>query len=241
VKRIPRIARMDLETSSLCNRACVWCVRNTNPDKAAVAPWFSQTLMPMPMIAGVLDQVATLDLRLPVCLAHFNEPLLDPRIVEIVRLVRSYARFFSYIITNGDQLTEPLARQLDGTLNRIVVSLYDFDPARRHARATQIQSWFTTTQVIIKGWVAKTHFCPDAAQVARSGASCVGYTNRLGVNHRGQYVFCCEDMDGVFSFGSFPAVPVAEYWQGAIRKQMVDDLRHPGGRAAYPYCLACPR
>ena len=122
---------LDFETIGDCNRKCVTCIRNSHPNKEETQSWFSGKKLWLPDIRIALDQCKDLGFTGGVCLSHYNEPLMDDRIADIARLVRSYNRFHPiFLNTNGDFLTESLADSLDGLLDHIIVSLYMDEPEK---------------------------------------------------------------------------------------------------------------
>ena len=201
---------VNLETSSLCNRFCPTCLRNSHPDREVVKDWFTQNLMPMEMIEEIFRQCAEMEYMGRICLTNFNEPLLDPRIVDIVRLaVDKYGIEYMHIITNGDYLTQELADQLDGVLHRITISLYDTGETRYEKRKA-FKSMFKETNVIIKGEHITTHFNPKAVYVPAIPRRLA----RIIINHKGNYMMCCDDIAGEFDLGSLPEMGLLEFWQG---------------------------
>jgi molybdenum cofactor biosynthesis enzyme MoaA len=115
---------LDLETISSCNRTCPTCIRNSHPDKKAISSWFEVNYLPLEVITEALDQCVALGFTGGVCLSHYNEPLMDERIAEIAALAKSYGQFSEvFMNSNGDFLTEELAKDLDGHLDKIIVSL----------------------------------------------------------------------------------------------------------------------
>ncbi len=229
---------LDIETSSLCNRRCSTCIRNSNPAREEVADWFDQNLMPMETIQAILDQAAAMGFHGRLILSHFNEPLMDPRIVEIAKLAKSYGLFNVAAVTNGDFLSEQLAAQLDLYLDRLIVSLYLSNGRKRESRKRWILSLFKQTAVQVKGYHEVVHWHPGATD--KSSEPCL-HMARLIINHRGQYLLCCDDMIGHFDLGTFPETSLLDYWYGDTRGKIVAELSAEGGRKNYPYCMACPR
>lgn len=232
---------LDIETSSLCNRRCSTCIRNSNPDRAVVSAWFKQTLMPMETIKAILDQAVSGGFRGGVILSHYNEPLLDPRIADIAILAKSYETFSVRLVTNGDLLTPELASKLDGVLDGITISLYMPAGPERKKRQAWFKSLFKKTHPFVKTGVhGMVHWHPDGKPAARINDPC-HRPRRITINHRGQYLLCCDDMTGHFGLGTFPAVSLTEYWYGRSRARIVARLEKSGGRRAFPYCATCPR
>jgi molybdenum cofactor biosynthesis enzyme MoaA len=156
---------LDLETVSICNRRCPTCIRNSHPDKSKTESFFKKNLLPWNVIKEALDQCADLGFTGGVCLSHYNEPLLDDRLVQIAMLVKSYDMFSPiFLHTNGDKLHDVLAKGLDGFLDRIHISFYDEEGKEERAKWTK--SLFRVTEVVnltmsdhipIKTGVAENH------------------------------------------------------------------------------------
>lgn len=237
---------IDFETISCCNRTCSGCIRNSHPDRAALQPWFEKNLLPENIIYAVLDQALDMGFEGGVCLSHYSEPLMDERIAEIAARVKAYRRFSRvFLNTNGDFLTEDLARALDGNLDRIIVTLYMGEPVRAQ-RAVWIADLFERTEVhlIVKPVLIPTHFSPDydVSLLAgrHAGHACIEPAMRAIINHRQQYLLCCEDVIGVYDLGRFPDVSLEEYWFGQ-HSVIQAGLADTGGRSWHPHCLSCPR
>lgn len=228
---------INLETSSLCNRNCPTCLRNSYPDREAVRDWFTQKLMPMDMIEGIFLQLAEMDYRGRICFTNFNEPLMDDRIIEIAQLAKdTYELPFMHLITNGDLLTEDLAKELDEVFDRITISLYE-QGAERQNRRNLYRQWFKKTSVWIKGTHIVTHYNTQAEY----NSVIPRRLKRLIINHKGEYMMCCDDIAGEFNLGSFPELSIKDHWYGEKFSSIVKALGEPDGKEQFPYCAVCPR
>jgi len=237
---------LDLETCSLCNRRCPTCIRNSHPDKEKVASFFKRMLLPYDVIKESLDQCRDLGFYGGVCLSHYNEPLLDDRIVQIAMLVKSYGMFRPiYLHTNGDFLDEFVAKGLDGFLDRIHISFYDKEGKEEKARWTN--SLFKKTKVVnlTMSDHVPTHFSPkfDVEKLAlkHQNKRCLEPQIRVIINHRREYLLCCDDVVGNFDLGTFPEISIKDFWFGEKRIKIMNDLDKEGGRLKYGYCKTCPR
>ena len=240
--------RLALETISTCNRRCPTCIRNSHPDRTEIRSWFKHHLLPMDIIEEALEQYAAMgkDDKSPggVCLSHFSEPLMDYRIAEIARLAKSYDLFHPiYLNTNGDYLTEEIAESLDGVLDKIIISMYADKKKNRYEKLT---SFFHKTEVILgEGPHIATHFSPkfDVAKLTEEviDTPCTETRPRIIINHRQQYLLCCEDVVGNFTLGLFPMISLKDYWYGKKHTKLLMNLDKPGGRKKYEYCRICPR
>lgn len=238
---------IDFETISTCNRRCVTCMRNSYPDRSKVSSFFKTNYLPIDTIKLALDQCVELGFTGSVILNHYNEPLMDKRLPEIIRMVRAYPQWKSvWFHSNGDLLTPELAEEIDGTLNRIVFTLYQDEPEQSE-RAKWIRSLFKKTYLDINTYNIHitTHFSPrpELQELINryKGNPCSEPQRRVAINHAGNYLLCCDDMVGHFELGSFPELSIADYWFGEKHTQIVEDLKYDGGRLKYAHCSTCPR
>ena len=238
---------LDLETSSMCNRTCYTCIRNSHPNEKKVASFFETNLLPMDVIVEAFDQGARMGFTGSICLSHYNEPLLDPRLPDIVRLAKSYPQFESvFFNSNGDLLTPELAAELDGALDKVIVSLYMKEPMKSE-RAELLSSYFHKTEAqmnTVSDHIA-THFSPgfDVAALAEENKfyPCREPQMRVVINHRRQFLLCCDDVVGNFDLGTFPETSIKDYWFGKKHSTIVKHLDGNCGRLRYKYCRTCPR
>jgi hypothetical protein len=237
---------IDFETMSNCNRVCPTCIRNSHPDREAVKPWFENNYLPEDIIYLALEQAVNMGFEGDVCLSHFNEPLMDSRLPRIARMVKSFGKFRRvFLNTNGDYINEELAGKLDGALDRMIVALYMGEPIKSQ-RAAWIPTLFKKTeiQIITESEHIPSHFSPkfDVKGLAEKykDANCLEPAMRVIINHRRQYLLCCEDVIGNFDLGYFPDTPLKDYWHGKHAK-IEEMLGVTGGRSWHPYCLSCPK
>jgi hypothetical protein len=64
---------------------------------------------------------------------------------------------------------------------------------------------------------------------------------RVVINHRRQYLLCCDDVIGNFDLGTFPETSIKDYWFGEKHMEIMNNLKSIGGRLLHPYCATCPR
>ena len=236
---------LDFETVSTCNRTCPTCIRNSHPDREAVKSWFEPHLLPVEIIQEALNQCIRLNFKGEVCLSHYNEPLMDKRLPEIAQLVKSYG-YYVFLNTNGDYITEELAGKLDGILDMMIISLYMDEPIKSQ-RAEWIKNLFHKTELRIKiqSEHMATHFSPkfNVQKMAekRIDDPCSQPTIRVIINHRQQYLLCCDDVIGNFYLGTFPEIGIETFWFGETHSKIMEDLMKNGGRRKYSYCSTCPR
>jgi len=249
-RRIKLFKRLEIETYSMCNRTCPTCLRNSIPDRNSVSSWFSPNSLSTEDFKRVLNQSRDMGFHGEICLSHYNEPLMDERIVELATIVKDmncFSRIF--FCSNADFLTETLAKQLDGLINDIGFSFYMDDPVRSK-RVTWVKSLFQKTRLDISlgdpmDAHMVTHYSPkdDVIQLGRRFANnpCTRPLQRMIVNHKGEMLLCCDDLTGNFSLGSIHDKTIEELWFSELHQNYVIQLMSPGGRNVHSHCLSCPR
>lgn len=246
---------LSIETVGSCNRTCPTCMRNSYPNRAAVATRFGvQQRLPDELFAKVIDEAVALGYRGAVNLQHFNEPFQDPRIGRLAAYAKAQGVFSEvYMHSNGDLVTRRKAAEVDGVLDMIRIALYDEtggqpmpEPAASERRAL-IASWFTRTRLEwTDGLHVITHFSPyvnlDEAIAAARPMACrreVGL--RMIIDHRGEMLLCCDDIAGLWGLGNIADHTLEELWFGEKHMSILATLAEPGGREAYGFCRICPR
>lgn len=245
---IPLFKQANFETCSTCNRTCPTCLRNSHPNREALQSWFEPEFLPAKIIKDALEQCIDLGFVGSVCLSHFNEPLMDERIADIAKLTRDYDHFSKvYFHSNGDLLNEDLAMDLDGSLDEIIFTLYMNEPVKSD-RAKWIKSLFRKTKVnvITESKHIPSHFSPayNVKELAEKywEHPCTSEPQiHLIINHRRQYLLCCEDVIGNYDLGTFPQTSIEDYWFGKKHMGIVTDLMGGGGRLKHEYCASCPK
>lgn len=237
---------IDFETISTCNRVCPTCIRNSHPNKDSVSSFFEKNYLSKTIIKDALDQCLELNYQGSVILSHYNEPLIDERLPDLVYLAKQYPFKSVFFNTNGDFLTEELAEELESAgLDHIIVSLY-MDEPKKSIRGEWIKSLFHKTFVsITSGEHIPTHFSPkfdlESLIEKYKNNPCSEPEMRVIINHRRQYLLCCDDVVGNFNLGTFPEIGIKDYWYGEQRLKIANDLKNSGGRLKYSYCSICPR
>lgn len=231
---------LELETIGGCNRHCKSCLRNSIVERDLVSSWFQNTILPIKIIKGILQQ--SIRITDEVCLSHYDEPLLDKRIAEIAKLAIDVGFRQVFLFSNGDLLTEEIASTLDGILSSIYISLYE----PNEKKINSIKSFFNITKVEFNpSQHIPTHFSPlhDVINLADKNRNypCYQPNLRLVINHKGQYLLCCEDLIGRFDLGKFPETSVEEFWFSKKRENIARLLSETGGRMFHSYCSTCPR
>ena len=115
---IPSIINLDIELTNRCNADCYFCPRDPTPHQGTMsAETFARSLERAIEFRDSAAVAAGREMRISLC--GLGEPLLNPRAVDCVRMVRD-AGFRCAIASNGSVLTEKKAiALLDAGLQEI--------------------------------------------------------------------------------------------------------------------------
>lgn len=239
---------LHFETIGNCNRTCPTCIRNSHPDRLAVNSWFTNNLLEEDLVYQATEEAVGMGFRGSIILSHYNEPLMDKRLPRIAHKIRDYYSGDVFLHTNGDFLNEQLAAELDGALDHIQVTLY-MDNEKAAKRAAWIKSLFKHTKANVNASNSSynphmtTHFSPlpnlSDLILEKQSLPCT-LTNNVIINHRRQYLLCCDDVTGNFGLGTYPEISIKEYWSGKSA-EIRATLANPGGRFSYDHCRICPK
>ena len=116
------ISSIDITTTDLCNRTCVFCPRHD----PKVYPNRNLRMTSKGAII-IAKKIAALNYTGTIAISGFGENLLNPDIVDIVQIMRVYnPAAHIECNTNGDPLTVDIANRLVGAgLTCLNVNLYD--------------------------------------------------------------------------------------------------------------------
>lgn len=118
VGKLPRY--IEIETSRQCNRKCPWCPVGNSESRT------DQELMQWNLFEKIILELATLSFVGNIGLTNYNEPLLNPRLVEEVKFIKSKIPSAKIrIYTNGDKLSLQNLNELsESGISFLRVTLY---------------------------------------------------------------------------------------------------------------------
>jgi hypothetical protein len=245
-RRIPLFQQLEIETSSTCNRYCTTCIRNSHPDKTVISAWFETHLLAQETFETACLQAIGLGFRGALCMQHYNEPLQDPRIIELGRFAKTLPFSQVFLCTNADLIDEDMANRLDGVFDNLQIALYVANREQQLKRETWLKTQFKKTPLYFtQGLHIPTHFSPefDVVSLAENYRErpCSQPYIRMILNHKGQMLLCCDDVIGNFELGTFPEKSLEELWFAERHQDMLLTLQQNGGRHHHAYCESCPR
>ena len=252
----PLFKQLHIETHSNCNRECKTCLRQNTHGRWKDGEKINE-YMSSDMVFKIIDDASNIpEFDGKICLQYFNEPFMDERL----RTFGKYAKdkgFKTFVNTNGDFITPDIAKKIDGNLDYINISLYDYihkdiltytkERADFVKRIKEIRKLFEKTVCVFSTIKhLTTHFSPrkeDLKKRIRDNIDkpctiCCQY--RLVIDYKGDMRVCCEDINNIFGMGNINNHSLLELWYDEKHQTIVKDLMEEGGRSKYSYCSICP-
>jgi hypothetical protein len=221
-------------------------MRNSYPDREVVKEWFQLNFMPTETILELVRQAYDLGFRGNVNLSRFNEPLYDKRLPELGKEIKKIGKFEHVMFhSNGDLLTESVAKELDGVFDLIVFSLNDSYEENKE-RKDWVETLFSKTELLFVSGHRYVHYypIPDIVEFGKNRVNlpCFEPTLRILFNYKGELVFCCEEVNPVFfKLGKFPEQSLEQLLTNSYYTETIEALKYEGGRAKFELCKDCPR
>jgi radical SAM protein with 4Fe4S-binding SPASM domain len=231
-----------IETHNECTRTCWFCKFGQDRQDP------EQARMSWPTIERIVGNLRDLSYRGRISWFWINEPLMDPRIVEIIRYTREHCPdAFLSLVTNGDLLTDATYKELRRNgLDALGISIYDNPAAKqaeaieqdgrlvpmdmRHARIPRLEN---------RGGNIKRHARLFAeARHARRRQGCARPFSMMTVNAKGQVVLCCADLYSDVVMGDVMTDRLEQIWTNE-RFQAYRTHLNERGREGLPLCGEC--
>ncbi len=145
-----------------------------------------------------------------------NEPLLDPRIVEIVqKFRRSCPRAYISIISNGDFLTQGLLKELVASgLDTLAISIYESSAIAKLQEKLD-STWGLTFIDMRSPQYLENRGGDIKLQTKPVKGKCLRPSNMLVVKANGNVCLCCADMKAKVVFGNIKDNSLQEIWYGS--------------------------
>lgn len=119
----PLFNRISIETSSFCNRKCVFCPVSTGR-RDPEATGGTIKYMDMGLYAKIVNELGSYGFKGVAQMFLLNEPLLDKRLADMTKMLKDACpKSSTYLSTNGDPIYGPGA-SLDKAIERML-HLYD--------------------------------------------------------------------------------------------------------------------
>lgn len=198
---------LSIETTTYCNRRCIYCPNSTNPTP--------DIRMSKDVFSALMYQLRKIHYIGWVNWGFYNEPMSDERLPDLVADVRrSTTMVRQTVYTNGDYLTQDFVDKLiyagvhlfvvsthgGGTLNRRLFPLVN-----RYPQAFMVRPIDASTNGLSnRGGAVNVTTQPQIQTACNVGS--------LMVMHNGDVVLCCNDYFRQHVFGNVDKEGLQQIW-----------------------------
>lgn len=224
---------VSIENSTYCNRRCPYCPIKDHPPESKLMDRriFDQLILGLQKIHYVG----------PISFSFYNEPLLDKRLPDLVKAVKSaLPKCIIRVFSNGDFLTMPLADELIRSgVHEFLVTAHDKDPARIYERLNPIKSKYPdhlTLQYLHDSELHNRGGLVKVLKLARMKKCTVAVMN-LTVDFNGNVLLCCNDFFRKHAFGNIMETDIKSIWNKPAYRRIRQNLIK--GIVDLPICKKC--
>lgn len=225
---------VNIETSTICNRACSYCPRSIFPrPKMFLSPKLWKKTI------NDLEEIGYSDNLMPV---GYGEPLLDRRLPDFIKYARqTLSNAFISVYTNGDFMDSSIFNKLVSVgVDKFVVSLHkprnnfmDFYRELPDEKKKYIK--FNITENITKQLNTIGGLVNIPKKWKKVWKKCD--LNQLTIKANGDVAICCHDYFGKVIFGNVGNEKLIDIWNKPQFKQIRKNLRK--GEADLELCKKC--
>lgn len=244
-KECPMPQVVNIETINRCNSTCAFCTANIHAEKRPFAKISDD------LYYSIIDQLADWGYKGHLTLYGNNEPLLDPRIVELHRYAREkLPDCFIFMSTNGLILTLDKIREVQPYIDQLIINNYA-NEYKLHDNLQQIYDYvsahpeeFEDIEIVIQMRYLQEVLTNRAGSAPNKKAtqkeykqSCLLPFTDMWITPNGKVGLCCCDNLEVTDFGDLNKQTLKECWSSpklmAVRRLLQK------GRNQYSFCRYC--
>lgn len=211
---------VEIEICPLCNRSCSFCP--LSQDKILRKP------MDEKLFQKILDELAELKFSDEICLSSFGEPLLDERLAEFSKRIKTMLNSKITILTNGDFLTsEKLKDLLTAGIDQIVISQHDKEPSKAieklFSEVNSEEKDHLYFQVVNEN-VPLSNFGGSVEVKILKPPIC--RPQAIFIRSDGEIRFCCSDYYCQIKLGNVNKSKLIDIWNLPFYKKIRDEIRN---------------
>lgn len=224
---------VSMEISTYCNRKCEYC-----PNALYDTPEY---YMDPELFRKIISDLRRIRFRGSIGYNHYNEPLLDPRIVSLIREAVTALPFaYHFLFSNGDYLTMEMAQQLvEAGISQIHVTNHNRNPEPLRKKLQPVLDSFPSIITYKENMF-------DSPTLTNRGGEMKHINNprtkcpngrQLLITWTGDVILCCEDYHRKYVLGNIREQTAKEIWNSKKNRTLRRQLRKKDFRL--PICKAC--
>jgi len=226
-----------LEVSLVCNRKCSYCPVSIDPKP-------KQEFVSDEVIQAFVEGLQSIDFDGKVDFIFYNEPLLHPRLENIVKQVSGACPAIRCVLyTNGDRLTYGRAESLiQSGIRKFVVSRHVPFSKEWDWRLNTLKTLFPKHIKIVRHrpWYNRGGLIKSLPGTnALSGAMSCTLPQNVHIDIKGNVLLCCNDYYRTVINGNIVASSFKSIWFSDRFAKLRRDLKN--GSFTLPICKECVR
>ena len=232
--RDPLFKEVEIETTSACNRDCVYCPVSVNRRPAK--------LMGETLFRKIVGDLRAITYKGTLFFCFYSEPLLDKRLFDFLRYAREQLPGATLeVYTNGDLLDfEKFARLVESGADCVKVSRHDREPAPAFTRMIEAVKSSPYAENLLIFERDEDHELSNrggAVYVKHPGKINFCSFKRLTIDVEGNVILCCMDYYSKHRFGNAVTERLIDIWN----KKSYRDIRRRYWSGLWPYeiCRIC--
>lgn len=224
-------SQVSIETNSRCNLRCRTC-----PNKDRERPFAE---LPTPVFMRVIHELARLGYAGVIAPHFYNEPLMDLRIIELMRLARANLPMARIrLFSNFTLMTPETYRSLYPYVNEFVVTVDE--PAIRKA-VEKLAAALTPPErakILARsleqiGMSNRAGLVDVVHEKMRRPENCMFALHHVDIDAFGDVHLCCNDYESKAVLGNVNTQSLQEIWYG----QEYQSLRQAFAAGEYPHAI----
>jgi radical SAM protein with 4Fe4S-binding SPASM domain len=230
--------QVDIETITCCNRRCLYCP-NSIYENGLIK---NKKLLSTKLFHRIIKELAEIKYKGIINLNFYGEPLLDKRIISLVKYAKNKLPCCYIIIyTNGDFLTLSYYKKL-------VLAGVDEFRITQHSKKEdpEIIKILEYTKIRpednIKISYQKLKFTNNRGGLIESGKpikleECHLFNPHVVINYKGEVILCCQDYFSSVKFGSIKDEKLLDIWKKPEYQRIRKEIRK--GKPSLEICKKC--
>lgn len=229
----PIFKQVLIETRTDCNNHCPFCPHSFNKKELGIMEWETY--------CRIIDDLYSIGYNGRIALMLSNEPLLEERLVEMIRYAKKKSqRFFLDITTNGKLLTIEFVDKLFAAgLDNININDYrgdrDKNPNKLTGKLQEIYDAYNNNPKITFQFRRTDEQLPNYGGNIPQNTSTeeLGFCNfpfrKLVISYKGDVLLCCSDFMYATNYGNIHKKSILECWNDKefdkVRISLLEDKR----------------
>jgi len=215
--KFPLFNQVLIETRTDCNKKCKFCPQYTTKKKLGIISW--------DIFTNIIDQLTRINFSGRVALFLSNEPLLEDRLLEMIKYIKEHnPNVFVDITTNGVLLNKNIIYNLFSVgLDNIVINDYRSDreifPDKISDNLLPLVEQYRYNPKFTYNYRSTSETLSNYAGNAQQNMvnnNTLGFCNypfrKLTISYSGNVLLCCNDFTYKTNFGNIIEENIVNIW-----------------------------